>query len=95
MAAGLNEGTNGEVFNIGTNVETTILDLAKAMIRLSGASSTIRFVPQEKVYGNSYEDIPRRVPDVTRMETVLGVQADTGLDEGLLRTIDWFRSISA
>lgn len=95
VAAGLAPGTDGEIFNIGTNVETSILDLARTMIAVGGSTSTIRFVSQESVYGPSYEDIPRRVPDVTRMETILGVRAETPLEEGLRRTIDWFRSTQA
>ena len=92
IAAGVGPGTEGQVFNIGTNVETTILDLAKAMIEAGGSKSTIKFVSQESVYGSSYEDIPRRVPDVTRMETILGVRAETPLVEGLRKTIEWFRT---
>ena len=91
IAAGTNEGTNGEVFNIGTDVETTILELAKRIIAVTGSSSTIELTPQAKIYGNSYEDIGRRVPDVTRMRTVLGVTADTPLDDGLRQTVEWFK----
>jgi UDP-glucose 4-epimerase len=92
VAAGVAPGTDGEVFNIGTNVETTILELAETMIAIAGSKSTIKFVTQESVYGSSYEDIPRRVPDATKMETILKVRADTSLREGLTRTIEWFRS---
>jgi len=92
MAAGILPGTDGEVFNIGTDVETPILDLARLMIEVGGSSSTIRHVRQEEVYGSSYEDIPRRVPDVTRMNQILGVQASTSLRDGIAQTIDWFRN---
>ncbi|HVM97391.1 MAG TPA: hypothetical protein VMT89_13435, partial [Candidatus Acidoferrales bacterium] len=92
MAAGIAPNTDGEVFNIGTNVETTILELAQTMIDIAGSKSTIRFVSQESVYGTSYEDIPRRVPDNTKMQTILGVKATTSLRDGLSKTIDWFRS---
>jgi len=92
IQAGVAADTNGTVFNIGTAVETTILDLAKMMIDVAGSTSSIRFVSQEEVYGTSYEDIPRRVPDTTRMETILGVRATTPLREGLAKTIDWFRN---
>jgi UDP-glucose 4-epimerase len=51
-------------------------------------------VTQESVYGSSYEDIPRRVPDNSRMREVLGVCAETSLREGLTRTIEWFRNTS-
>lgn len=90
--AGILENTNGDIFNIGTDVETSILDLAKMMVEISGSSSEINFVRQEEVYGDSYEDIGRRVPDATRMKTVLQVAELTPLDEGLRQTIEWFRS---
>ena len=92
IAAGLAPNTDGDVFNIGTAVETTIVELAETMIRIAGSSSTIKFVTQESVYGSSYEDIPRRVPDNTKMQRVLGVTAETTLEDGLRRTIEWFRT---
>jgi UDP-glucose 4-epimerase len=94
IAAGVAPGTDGEVFNIGTAVETSIADLARLMIEIGGAKSTLKFVSQESVYGSSYEDIPRRVPDTTKTEKVLGVLANTSLRDGLARTIEWFRSTS-
>ncbi|HUI26353.1 MAG TPA: NAD-dependent epimerase/dehydratase family protein [Candidatus Kryptonia bacterium] len=92
IAAGIAPNTDGEVFNIGTAVETTILELARTMIDIAGASSTIKYVTQESVYGTSYEDIPRRVPDNTKMIDVLGVKPEISLADGLRRTIDWFRT---
>jgi UDP-glucose 4-epimerase len=47
------------------------------------------------VYGTSYEDIPRRVPDITKMNDILKVKADTSLRDGMARTIEWFRSAIA
>jgi UDP-glucose 4-epimerase len=82
----------GGIFNIGTDRETTILELAEAMIRVHpGTGSKIRMVHQEQVYGTSYEDIPRRVPDITRLRTILGVEPKVPLEEGLAKTIAWFR----
>ncbi len=89
--AGLQDDTNGEIYNIGTDVETSILELARRMIAISGASSEIEFVKQEDVYGQSYEDIGRRVPNATRMKEQLGVRELAPLDEGLRQTIEWFR----
>jgi UDP-glucose 4-epimerase len=91
IAAGVAPGTNGEAFNIGTDVEHTIGELAEQVIAVTGSSSRIDFVPQSAVYGDSYEDIGRRVPDVTKMERVLGVRAETSLADGLRRTVEWFR----
>jgi len=82
----------GRIFNIGSDRETTILELAETMIRAHpGTGSKVKLVRQEDVYGDSYEDIPRRFPDITRMRTILGVEPKVPLEEGLRRTIDWFK----
>ena len=91
VAAGLQSNTDGDVFNIGTDVENTVLELAEALIAVTGSQSTVEFVPQAAVYGKSYEDIGRRVPDVTKMHAVLGVRAETPLSDGLRKTVEWFR----
>jgi UDP-glucose 4-epimerase len=95
VAAGVGPGTDGELFNIGTDVESTVLELAEAIIAVTGSSSTIEFVPQATVYGTSYEDIGRRVPDVSKMHRVLGVRAETPLVEGLRKTVAWFQGAGA
>jgi UDP-glucose 4-epimerase len=92
-AAGLVPEAEGQVFNIGNAVETTVLELAETMIDLAGSRSEIVFVPQEKVYGQSYEDVPRRVPDCTRMHEILKVTPKISLREGLADTIAWFRQV--
>ena len=77
VAAGINPAADGQAINIGADVETTVLEFADLMIELYGsAKSKIKFVTQADVYGQSYEDIPRRVPDNTRMRTLLGVDAE-------------------
>ena len=91
VAAGVASGTDGDVFNIGTDVEHTVLDLAEAIIAVTESSSAVEFVPQVSVYGTSYEDIGRRVPDVSKMQRVLGVRANTPLADGLRKTVEWFR----
>ncbi len=60
------------------------------MIQLSGLLSPIAFIPQEEIYGSSYEDIPRRVPDIQRMREILRVHPRVRLDDGLRRTLEWF-----
>ena len=92
VEAGLKPEAVGQIFNIGSDREISILELAETMIRAAGSSSTLRFVKQEEVYGSSYEDVPRRVPALARMREVLGVLADTPLEKGLRLTIEWFRA---
>jgi UDP-glucose 4-epimerase len=95
VAAGVLSAAEGEVFNIGSSEETSMRRLAELMIELDGGRAPIRLVPQQAVYGESYEDVPRRVPDVSKMERLLGVRATTPLVEGLRETIAWFRSAAA
>jgi len=92
VAAGLDPRAVGGLFNIGNDREFSILELAETMIRAAGSSSRITFVKQENVYGESYEDVPRRVPALARMHEILGVRAETSLEDGLRPTIEWFRA---
>jgi nucleoside-diphosphate-sugar epimerase len=92
VAAGLNPAANGQAINIGVDVETPVLDFARLMLELYGPTkSRIKFVTQEQIYGNSYEDIPRRVPDNTKMRKLLGIEPRVELREGTKMAMDWFR----
>jgi UDP-glucose 4-epimerase len=91
VQAGLKGEAIGGIFNIGTDEEISILDFARAMIDAAHSPSGIRFVTQQSVYGNSYEDVQRRVPNNKRMREILGVVPEISLREGLRRTIEWFR----
>lgn len=90
LAATVKEAV-GQVFNIGSNRETTILELAALIRRLTGSASEIVHVPYETAYGPDFEETRRRVPDVTRAREVLGFEAQIALEEGLRRTLGWFR----
>ncbi len=92
VAAGLEPAAVGQICNVGSDEEVSILELARTMIRVAGSPSEIRFVTPEAIYGDSYEDVPRRVPSLRRMHDILGVRAETSLREGLRRTIAWFRA---
>src|ERR1700731_4836384 len=92
VAAGMKPEADDQAINIGIEVETSVLEFAKLMVELYGPTkSKIKFVSQEDVYGNSYEDIPRRVPDTTKMKTLLGVTPKISLREGTARSMEWFR----
>lgn len=91
VEAGLRPEAVGQAINIGSEEEISIRDLAYLMVRIAGSSSSVILVPKESVYDRGYEDIPRRVPSVRRMQDVLEVQAVTPLADGLRQTIEWFK----
>jgi UDP-glucose 4-epimerase len=80
----------GRVINIGSDQEITVNALAQLIHKLVGADSEIVHIPSESAFGPRFEEIRRRVPDVTRAQQLLGFKAATPLEEGLRRTIEWF-----
>jgi UDP-glucose 4-epimerase len=81
----------GEVFNIGSEEEISIKDLAKKIIQLTGSSSEIEYISYEKAYGEGFEDMKRRVPDISKIKRVIGWQPKVGLDELLNKMITYER----
>jgi UDP-glucose 4-epimerase len=81
----------GKVLNIGANRETKIIDLAFLIRDLVGSNSEIVKIPYSDVFGMGFEETRRRVPDIRRAIETLGFQAEIPLEEGLAKTIDWFR----
>jgi UDP-glucose 4-epimerase len=71
----------GEVFNVGNNQQISIMDLAKKVILVTGSSSTIEMVDYEKAYPAGFEDMERRVPDISKIERVLGWKPQIGLEQ--------------
>jgi UDP-glucose 4-epimerase len=87
-----NRDAQGQVVNIGTQEETTILNLAERVRDLTESESEIRFIPFEEAYGEGFDDMRRRVPDLTRVRNLIGWQAKYSLDEIILQVSDYFRS---
>jgi dTDP-glucose 4,6-dehydratase len=81
MATGHVEGP----LNIGNPAEITILELAETVLRITGSSSTIEHVPMPE------DDPRRRRPDITRARTELGWEPRVDLEDGLARTLAWYR----
>jgi UDP-glucose 4-epimerase len=77
----------GEIFNVGSDEETTVLELAQHIRRLCDSRSEIEFVPYEKVYGSSFEDMRRRVPDLRKIERFVGYRPQVSLNRLLEVTI--------
>ena len=83
-------GAEGEVFNLGSTEATTIEDLARKVIEITGSSSPIEYVPYEKAYEKGFEDLLRRVPDIGKARSAVGFEAKTTLEEILRRVIAYF-----
>jgi nucleoside-diphosphate-sugar epimerase len=77
----------GDVYNVGRHAEISIEDLAQRVIELTGSRSEITYVPYEQAYSKGFEDMRRRVPDVTKLRETIGYAPDTTLDEALRRII--------
>jgi UDP-glucose 4-epimerase len=94
-AAMVRPEANGEIINIGSTHEISILDLAKMIKRLSSTAGELKleYVPYESFTGKRYEDVRRRIPDTTLCEKLLGVRSRISLEEGLVRTIEWQRTV--
>lgn len=81
----------GGVFNIGSSRETSINELAHTILRVTGSESEITHIPYSSAYGPDFEETRRRVPDVSLARDILGFEAQTSFEEGLRRTLAWFR----
>jgi UDP-glucose 4-epimerase len=71
----------GQVFNVGNNQQISIMELAKKVIDITGSKSTIEKIAYEKAYPQGFEDMQRRVPDISKMKQVLGWSPEIGLDQ--------------
>jgi UDP-glucose 4-epimerase len=83
---------HGEVFNIGTDEEVTINELAARVRRHCGSSSPVVHIPYEEIYGSSFEDMRRRVPDLNKIQRFVGYRPEVRLDDLLALTIEHMRS---
>ena len=81
----------GKVFNVGNNQQITIMELAKKVIELTGSSSTIEKIAYEKAYPEGFEDMQRRVPDISKIKQVLGWSPEINLDQ-IIKDIAAFNS---
>ena len=80
-------GAVGEMFNVGSDEEVTILELAERIIRATGSTSKVMLIPFEEAYTTGFEDIPRRVPDTTKIRSLTGWKPTRSLDDILAETI--------
>jgi UDP-glucose 4-epimerase len=81
----------GQVFNVGNNKQISIRELAKKVIELTGSSSSIEKIAYEKAYPEGFEDMQRRVPDISKIKQVLGWTPEINLDQ-IIKDIAAFNS---
>jgi UDP-glucose 4-epimerase len=81
------KSAEGEIFNVGTDEEISVLELAGRIRQLCNSRSPIQLVPYEKVYGKSFEDMTRRVPSLAKIHRFTGYRPEVSLDQLLELTV--------
>lgn len=82
----------GKIFNVGNPQEVSILDLAQRVVKLANSSSPIVLVPYEHAYEAGFEDMRRRVPDISRLTALTGFRPTLDLDAIIRTVIEYERS---
>jgi nucleoside-diphosphate-sugar epimerase len=83
------ERSNGETYHIGSNFEHTVDDLIAISASVTGTKQAPKPFDTSKEYGKYYEDIERRVPDVSKIREHVGWTAATNLEQGMAKFRDW------
>jgi UDP-glucose 4-epimerase len=82
----------GQVFNIGNGEEISMRALAERIKAMTASASDIVTIPYDQAYEAGFEDMPRRVPDITKIRGLVGYEPKVQLDEILTRVIDYIRT---
>jgi UDP-glucose 4-epimerase len=82
----------GQVFNIGNTGEITISGLAERVRELTGSRSPITYIPYSEAYEAGFEDMPRRVPDISKVSDLVGYQPRLALDDIIRRVVEHMRT---
>ncbi len=75
------EKSVGQVFNVGSNEEISIADLAQLVLRLTKSKSPLDYIPYQEAYGNGFEDMQRRMPDISKIRQAIGFEPQMRLEE--------------
>ncbi len=81
----------GDVFNIGSEEEITIKNLAKKVKKLASSESEIIYIPYEKAYGIGFEDMQRRTPNINKIKRLIGYKPTLNLDAITMKVIEYFK----
>jgi UDP-glucose 4-epimerase len=86
------EEAHGNVYNVGNTEEVSIYALAERVKALTKSASPIVNIPYDQAYESGFEDMPRRVPDLTKIHALIGYEPKVSLDEILRRVIEYHRT---
>lgn len=86
------EDAHGQIFNVGSQEEVSIRDLAHYVVEAAGSDSEIGCVPYEEAYAPGFEDMVRRIPDISKIERHIGWRPSTPLDEILQEVIAYHQA---
>lgn len=84
----------GEVYNLGGCEEISIIDLAHRIINIVGSKSEVKLIPYDEAMGPDFEDMLKRVPDMTKLNNLLGFIPTTSIDEILNKVIEYMKTTS-
>ncbi|HYY96630.1 MAG TPA: GDP-mannose 4,6-dehydratase, partial [Pyrinomonadaceae bacterium] len=84
------EEATGQVFNVGSNEEVSIMELAERVKELTASDSEIVTVPYDEAYEEGFEDMPRRVPDISKVSALTGFRPTMPLDGILQSVIEYY-----
>ena len=85
------ESALGEVFNIGSDQEISIKDLAEKVKQVASSASPIELVPYDEAYGPGFEDMMRRVPDLSKIRSAIGYEQNVDLEDIIRSVIEYYR----
>ena len=80
-----------QAFNIGRTEEVSVLELAKLLKKVGNFKSEFKFIPHKEVFGDKYEDIPRRIPKIDKIKKYCNWTPSTSLEDGLKKTIEYYK----
>ena len=86
-----NPQAQGQVFNLGSQEEITIKELAQKIIQFTHSNSQIVYIPYDEAYEEGFEDMRRRIPDISKIQSLIGYRPTINLEDMLKSIIEYFR----
>lgn len=82
----------GQIVNLGSNTEITVGDLAKKIKVMTGSSSELKYIPYDEAYEEGFEDMKKRVPDLSKIKELIGYEPRHSLDDIISDVIQYFKN---